>query len=232
MACANCGATMTAAFCQACGQAAERSQRLQVSEIVADFFAKLINVDSCFMRTFVGLSARPGVVCREYTDGKRIRYSNPVGYMLLVTVVSVLTTRLVRIAAGLQADALDQFTERWGAQLGLVLCVPTALLLWKVFRRLEFNLAENYVFAIYVLAQCAWLEVAFLPFMLTPSITDAAMCVCFIGMIGYFVYAARQFYQESLWRIVFAILIAMIGVSVLAIAVDLLGPQWIESRLN
>jgi Protein of unknown function (DUF3667) len=75
-ACENCGAALAGAFCHACGQAAEppaRSVRAFAGQAVAD----LTNLDGRILRTLALLLARPGRLTREYLDGRRIRYTQP-----------------------------------------------------------------------------------------------------------------------------------------------------------
>jgi hypothetical protein len=222
--CRNCETVMAGDFCQACGQSVARSHRLNVRQILADFFSRLINLYSSFIRTFFSMTMRPGIVCREYVDGKRIGYTNPVGYLILASVVVAVATRLVRAVGGDQADAIEAFSENWGTQLGLLSCVPMALLLWKLLRQMQFNLAENYVFSLYVLAQCTWFELAYMPFLPFPGVADVALSVYFIGTLAYFTFAAKQFYQESTRRIVVAMGITLIGVMALRLAVSPIWP--------
>lgn len=187
-----------------------------------------MNLDSAFARTLVGLTIRPGIVCREYVDGKRIRYTNPVGYLIVATAVASIAGRLVREAAGLKPDAIDRLGEAWGAQLGLLLCVPMAWLLSKLFRATRFNLAENYVFSVYVFAHATWFEtLAVGPFLPFPVLADIAMMVFPIVFAGYIIFAARQFYQESMLRIVSRVLIALTGSVIVLIALRIaVIPIW------
>lgn len=75
-ACENCGAGLGGPFCHACGQAAEpptASVRAFASQAAAD----LTNLDSRLLRTLGLLLARPGRLTREYLDGRRVRYTQP-----------------------------------------------------------------------------------------------------------------------------------------------------------
>jgi len=75
-ACENCGTALAGPFCHACGQAAEpptRSVRAFASQTAADF----TNLDSRVLRTLGLLLARPGRLTREYLDGRRVRYTQP-----------------------------------------------------------------------------------------------------------------------------------------------------------
>jgi Protein of unknown function (DUF3667) len=75
-ACENCGAALHGAYCHACGQSAERPTRT-VRAFVAQVAADLTSLDSRLLRTLALLLARPGHLTREYLDGRRIRYTQP-----------------------------------------------------------------------------------------------------------------------------------------------------------
>lgn len=74
--CENCATVLAGAFCHACGQAAEpaaRSVRAFASQAAAD----LTSLDSRLLRTVGTLLGRPGRLTREYLDGRRVRYTQP-----------------------------------------------------------------------------------------------------------------------------------------------------------
>jgi hypothetical protein len=74
-ACENCGTVLAGAFCHACGQPAEhpRSVRAFAAQAAGD----LTNLDSRLLRTLGTLLARPGRLTREYLEGRRVRYTQP-----------------------------------------------------------------------------------------------------------------------------------------------------------
>lgn len=75
-ACENCGTVLRGRFCHACGQAAERPTTT-VRGFVRQGAADLTSLDSRILRTLGLLLARPGRLTREYLDGRRIRYTQP-----------------------------------------------------------------------------------------------------------------------------------------------------------
>lgn len=84
--CLNCGTQYTGKFCPQCGQKAS-TKRLKIREIVADFAGSVIGGDNRFLNTCLGLCSRPGHMVREYLQGHRYRYYNPL--QTLVWIVSV-----------------------------------------------------------------------------------------------------------------------------------------------
>lgn len=74
--CENCGTALRGAYCHACGQSAEpptRSVRAFLRQAAAD----LTSLDSRLLRTLGLLIARPGRLTREYLEGRRVRYTQP-----------------------------------------------------------------------------------------------------------------------------------------------------------
>lgn len=80
-ACLNCGATLTGAFCAACGQKADVHRSL--AHAIEEFLHGLTHFDGKLWRTLPLLLWRPGRLTREYVHGRRARYVSPVAMFLL-----------------------------------------------------------------------------------------------------------------------------------------------------
>jgi hypothetical protein len=75
-ACENCATVLAGAFCHTCGQSADpptRSVRAFAAQVAGD----LANLDSRLLRTLGTLLGRPGRLTREYLEGRRVRYTQP-----------------------------------------------------------------------------------------------------------------------------------------------------------
>tara|TARA_R110002051_G_scaffold68973_1_gene124180 strand:+ start:10685 stop:11758 length:1074 start_codon:yes stop_codon:yes gene_type:complete len=82
--CANCSAPLQGPFCAACGQS-EADLRRPALSLVTDFLDGAISWDGRFLTTLRGLYTRPGRVARDYVDGKRVQFSSPVRFYLIMT---------------------------------------------------------------------------------------------------------------------------------------------------
>jgi hypothetical protein len=80
-ACLNCGATLSGAYCSACGQKAHLHR--SVLHAVEEFLHGITHFDSKLWNTLPLLFVRPGKLTREYVHGKRARYVAPVALFLL-----------------------------------------------------------------------------------------------------------------------------------------------------
>lgn len=84
--CLDCGKEYTGNFCPNCGQKA-KTKRLKFWEIIADFRNSIIGGDNKFINTLYGLCRRPGHIVREYLQGHRSHYYNPL--KMLIGIISL-----------------------------------------------------------------------------------------------------------------------------------------------
>ena len=179
-----------------------------------DLIGKALNLDSSLLRTFVGLTFRPGSVCREYVNGKRTLYTNPVTYLLLFVVLNAVANSLIRSVTGYQADGIDLVEEDWNGPLTLLFVVPMAFSVALAFRRTAHTLAETYVVILYSLTHASLLTIPIssilAPFMDPDFISTSDSNSSFYmqwgsyalpGMIGlwclFLIWTAKDFYGVS-----------------------------------
>lgn len=159
-ACANCGAPQTDLHCGRCGQ--ERAGRLSFRDLASAGLAEIASLDTAFLRTFLGLWVRPGRVAREYVEGRRIHYLNPLKYALFSVTVYVVLTHLFGSEMGLPRQQSEE-----GARFDAILSVlpylmilsllPTAALQSFLFRSSGDRVAECYVFGLFAYSHVFWL---------------------------------------------------------------------------
>lgn len=107
-ACLNCGTPLSGPFCSACGQR-DVPPYPTVRELVVDAFWELSGWDGRFMLTARSLLRRPGMLTREFLEGRRARYVSPLRLYLMASLVYFL------IAAA--APDLDRPTQRRGTDV-------------------------------------------------------------------------------------------------------------------
>jgi hypothetical protein len=84
--CLNCKATLAGQYCAICGQRA-RSRLISLWELVSDAFGDLFELDSRLWRTLIPLSFRPGLLTRDYLEGRRARYMPPFRMYLVLSII-------------------------------------------------------------------------------------------------------------------------------------------------
>jgi hypothetical protein len=88
--CLNCSAEIrTGPFCERCGQR-NAHPRLEFRDLIDDIKTQLLEWDLPWLYTLRAMLLRPGVACREYMEGKRLRYVNPLRYLAYLTALVAL----------------------------------------------------------------------------------------------------------------------------------------------
>jgi|GEM_PF-2039329 len=81
--CLNCGTTFRGKHCPECRQKAS-TKRLDMMATVKNITSKYITLDSGLLHTVVDLLYRPGYMVRDYIQGYRIEYVEPLMLMILL----------------------------------------------------------------------------------------------------------------------------------------------------
>jgi hypothetical protein len=85
--CRNCGAILVGEFCHACGQKRFVESDRRFSHLLHQFIAGATDLDGRFWRTMRALLFQPGLLSREYFEGRRTRWLSPVSLFLAVSVI-------------------------------------------------------------------------------------------------------------------------------------------------
>ena len=93
MHCKNCGHTVEGHFCSHCGQKTD-VRRITAANFFQEVSASVFQVDKGLFYTLRELTVRPGPGLREFLDGKRKRYFKPIAYLLTLSSVYFLITRI------------------------------------------------------------------------------------------------------------------------------------------
>jgi hypothetical protein len=83
-ACLNCGGVLTGPYCSQCGQR-DIPPYPSVRELVVDAFWELSGWDGRFASTVRALFRRPGMLTREFLEGRRARYLSPLRLYLMAS---------------------------------------------------------------------------------------------------------------------------------------------------
>lgn len=91
MTCKNCDNAFEGNFCPNCGQSAH-THRITFGHFFHDFFHAFTHADKGIILLAKQLITRPGYVAREYLDGKRKKYFNPLSFLVLTTAIYAFVT--------------------------------------------------------------------------------------------------------------------------------------------
>jgi hypothetical protein len=84
--CLNCKTPLSGQYCANCGQRA-RSRLISLWELITDAFGDLFELDSRLWRTLIPLFARPGVLTKDYLEGRRVRFMPPFRTYLVLSII-------------------------------------------------------------------------------------------------------------------------------------------------
>lgn len=84
--CLNCGAALHGVFCSTCGQR-DIPPYPSVRELVVDAFWELSGWDGRFASTVRAVISKPGLLTRDFLEGRRARYLSPLRLYLMCSLV-------------------------------------------------------------------------------------------------------------------------------------------------
>ena len=158
--CKNCDTLYQGNFCPHCGQRHIANNRLQMKEVIADFFDNTFNLHKGFFFTLWKLFVIPGKVAQAYIDGKRKRYTNPTRFMVIGLAFQTFidywfkTTEVIEQEEyyyfSFLSEAMNNSMEIWNVKLAVEYILLTNLfmivllpaLMYFFFKPLKFNYTE------------------------------------------------------------------------------------------
>lgn len=201
MHCLNCHEPLQGPYCSSCGQ--KRTGRLGFRRVVADAFRAVTNLDSKFTRTLVGMTLRPGEVAREYVDGRRSSYMNPIKYAFFSTTFFLLLVHLFEIPVWRLARADRESFMTIFSLISYMVFVNVfgpatveRLAFWKERR----NLAECYVFCLFSYGHLAFFYTA--AAFLGAYESFKSYLVIVAGAMAFLAWGLVGFYRTRVWRAV------------------------------
>ena len=197
--CTNCHTPLSGLYCSACGQ--KRIGRLSFRGVITDAFKALTNLDSRFARTVLGMTRHPGKVAREYVDGRRGAYMNPIKYAFLTTTFFLLLIHLFKVPVWrLTGTSREGFMTIFSliSYLVFINVFGPATVQRLAFWKEPTNLIECYVFGLFSYGHLAFfysiaaLLGAYNSFKSYLVIVIFAMFFLAWGLVG--------FYRTRVWR--------------------------------
>ena len=179
---------------------------MSLADILRDLMHSFVNIERSPISFAWALLTRPGIVAREYVEGKRRRYYGPFATLTVIVGATALAINL----SGFQVLAQDGFdrapTDLLQRHFNLLLLAQLPLAggaCHALFRSARLNLFEHMVLAAYTLS----VRAAFLLLVIPVSIlsanfspSPASVTLFWIGWCSYFGWAGMQFYGgPKLW---------------------------------
>lgn len=162
--CKNCGHLFKGKFCNNCGQSAN-THRLNYASIWVDIRQGIFRFNDKFSFTTKQLFYRPGNAIRDYIDGKRLNYFQPISYLIIVGSIYVLLSHYFPIHiiadssdteyifSGLNYTQMNEWTLSHYNHLMLLTVPLLAFSTFIVFKKQGYNFVEHFVIGSYTTAQ-------------------------------------------------------------------------------
>jgi len=112
--CLNCDEVLTTPFCGACGQ--KKAERISLKEFFKIAQRGIVEFKSPLLVTLWGLTIHPGKVYREYLDGRRATYFNPIRYSFWLITLCVLTSTFFEVPLFDVARHIPESNEKMGTR--------------------------------------------------------------------------------------------------------------------
>lgn len=227
MLCKNCAAVVETKFCPECGQKTD-FHRISIGHLVHDVIHAVTHADKGFLLLVKKLLIHPGTIAREYVEGKRKKYFNPLTFLVISSAImaylSHQTGFLDSMSAGGNRAGGGEISLLWketiqlsrtaGKELTLILMGPLfALVTWLLFFRSKYNYAENFVLHSYLLGEAALVRsVIFIPLhVVFPHLTGKILYMVYEPLfLVYLVIAFKQFFGGNLFLLILKAVFARI----------------------
>ncbi|HEY3405505.1 MAG TPA: DUF3667 domain-containing protein [Ohtaekwangia sp.] len=219
MICKNCGATIDTKFCPDCGQKAE-THRITIGHLAHEFFHVMTHADKGILFLIKELIRRPGFVVKEFLEGRRKKYFNPISFIVITSALGAIASfksgyysALGRVQTG-QASEASEIAASNSKLLGLFLIVPIySLLSWLFFWRPRYNFAEHVVLQSYAIGMLYIAQsLIFVPlYLLFPETVSMNNHILHLVFLIYMVVIYKQLFNNH-------ILIALLKAIVIFVA--------------
>ena len=196
--CKNCDKPLPgqAEFCPACGQSIKVVTR-PWSEVFHELVKELFDFDGRMFVSLRLLMTRPGFLCLEYINDRRLSYTSPIRMYLVVSLVFFFVLPMILPesdpATSSHAVSVDQYSQ------AMFLLVPVFGLLMKLLYRQVYYLA-HLVFVLYLFSA---MYIVFAFILATETAADRYLAVVILQlvflvyMLVYFAKSLRVVYQEK-----------------------------------
>ena len=225
MNCKNCENLITGNFCEHCGQKAA-IHRITLPHVSHDFIHALTHADKGILLLVKKLVTKPGIVAREYLEGKRKTYFNPLSFLVITSAIHAWISHKTGYfdAAGAQPRRGNgRMPEVWveafrisnenGKILTLILIVPLlAFLSWIFFKRSKYLFAETFVLNSFIVGESHVVRTLFfIPlFLLSPQNININIAAFEVLLLVYVIVAYRQFFQQNIFLTIFKCILTML----------------------
>ncbi|MCW5518143.1 DUF3667 domain-containing protein [Muriicola sp. Z0-33] len=223
--CKNCDFEFEGKFCPNCSQSQLANHRLNFKGVVSEFFDTIFNFEKGLGYTFWNLIKQPHFVAQSFIEGKRKRFTSPVKYFVISTIIQALFAYFTisssigfpSIEFSFLSAETNQNINYWNQLitfdypilLGVINTLVWTVLLYILFKKTSYNFTELLVSSLYfygtIFILINLITIAYKP--LTKSFLPIEL-VSFIGF-AYITFAYFGFFRSVhlFWRVIKIIIV-------------------------
>ncbi|MBV6478087.1 MAG: hypothetical protein HGGPFJEG_00834 [Ignavibacteria bacterium] len=235
MTCKNCGNELNGMFCSNCGQK-HIEGRFNLKDLLHNFFHAFTHLDRGILFLIKELFFRPGIVSAEYINGKRIRYFNPLQFLILAVAVSTfIAVNYSLFGPKINTDTISgiEETQRFFLEFNvfiykyfnliIFISVPViSVYSYLFYKSSGYNFAENLIFNTFISGERTVFYILLTPFLyFFKQHWYIIIGFYYIGWIFYFGFAYCQFFKGKtkhiILRYILLIIIFVISAQLLSI---------------
>lgn len=227
MNCKNCEVTLDGKFCSNCGQKADVA-RLTFVHVMHEFFHAFTHADKGFLLLAKRLVRAPGLVARQYVEGKRKQYFNPLSFIVITSAVNAyICLQTGYYAAMSRANGqgsgsgrmpeilkeVFEFSDHNGKLLSLIVAVPLlAFFSWLFFRRSKYAFPETFVLNSFIVGESHIIRMLiFIPlFLLFPAYVHLNLWIFEGLLLVYLIVAYKQFFGQHIFPTILKSVLTMV----------------------
>ena len=206
--CKNCGNPFEGNYCNSCGQTA-KTQRLNWHFIIDNIEHDVLHFDHGIIYTIRQIFIRPGETIKKFIAGQRKKYTHPLTYLVVISVVYyIFRSLLVPHENAVDTSDVDKtiadFIYNYYSKIVMVIIIPLAALYTPIFYPGEpYNFVELFTFHCYIRGQFMIFEliVIILNWLLVKSSvllpSAALITVNIVFNVFFLCWALKQFFNEK-----------------------------------
>lgn len=213
MECLNCGKEFTTSdnYCSSCGQNTSTTP-MSTKHAIHQFFHAFTHTDKGFFYLMPKLLTRPGIISREYNEGKRKTYFSPFTFVLLIVAVSTLLVSnysIMSIPNSANKVPEQQVATEWANRhFNIIVFFTIPLIAWFTslfFKKKGLNFAESLVLVSYTSEERSiFFSILVIPIMLL--FREQYYWILYTYLLGFFVYygwACSQYLNDYRGKTIF-----------------------------
>lgn len=192
-------------FCANCGQNTE-THRLNVAHIGHDILHAFTHADKGILHLIKELAFNPGLVAKDYVEGKRKKYFNPFSFLFLVVGFASILLSITGFVdfspnSKIPANPVSSFFNKH-VNIVILLNVPLlSLFSMLLFRKSKKNYAEHLVLAAYTSGErSVFFSLIIAPiWMLLHKFYTPILGVYIFCWLCYYSWACSRFFSGKKW---------------------------------